>query len=83
MCPVGWGQCVDYRRRRKNDRYKFLCGDKQRTPASPRAAQARMSVDLPSVVCPIILTLLKDLLQGGEFVTARAREEVARMFKYH
>ena len=39
-----------------------------------------MSVNSPCVVYRIADTLLKGLLQGGEFVTARAKEMVSRKF---
>jgi hypothetical protein len=34
------------------------------------------------VVCPVAQTLPQGLLQGGEFVTARAREMVSGTFKH-
>lgn len=42
-----------------------------------------MSAYSPSVTYSIIDTLLLGLLQGGEFVTARAREMVQGKFRYH
>ena len=42
-----------------------------------------MSVSSCSVTSPIIDTLLQGLLQGGEFVTARAREMVQGGFRHH
>ena len=40
-----------------------------------------MSVVSSSAACSIIITSLEGLLQGGEFVTARAKEMVAGKFK--
>jgi len=42
-----------------------------------------MSVFSFSVTCPIIETLLQGLLQGGELVTARARELVQGGFRHY
>jgi hypothetical protein len=80
---AAWRQGVDRGRRGRDDRYQFLCGDRRHALASRGAIPTRMSVDLPMVTRTIIKTLPKGLLQGGEFVTARAREVASGMFMFY
>ena len=73
-------QGADRRRGWRDDRYKFVCGDQRYASAGRGAVPAGMSVEPFFVEYQIIEVLLKGLLQGGEFVTVRAKEMASGKF---